>query len=216
MSEQRIRVLIAEDHTLVREGTRQILEGAPDLEVVGEAERGDDAVRKTEELRPDVLLLDIRMPGMNGIDVARKVLASVPGVRVLFLSAFDDDAYVTEALGAGAAGYLLKTAQGRELIEAVRAVHAGSTVLQDSISRRLAQRSLRPTAPGSRLSDRELAVLKQTALGIASKEIALHLGISQRTVDGHLNNIFAKLGVSSRTEAVVQAAARGLIALEVA
>jgi DNA-binding NarL/FixJ family response regulator len=214
MTTGRIRVLIADDHTLVREGTRQILQQTPDIEVVGEADRGDQAVELVEHLRPDVLLLDLRMPGRNGIDVARSVVESHPGIRVLLLSAYDDEDYVAEALGAGAAGYLLKTTPGHELVEAVRAVHSGATVLEDSLSRKLAMRSIRPRAAGPRLSERELDVLRQTARGLSSKEVAARLGISQRTVEGHLNNIYAKLGVNSRTEAVVQAAARGLIRLE--
>ena len=206
--------MIADDHTLVREGTRQILQQAPDLEVVGEAARGDDAVKLAATLEPDVLILDFRMPGLNGIEVTRAVVARRPELRVLLLSAYDDDSYVAEALGAGAAGYLLKTAPGEELIEAVRAVHSGTTVLQDSLSRKLALRSVRPQPVAAQLSHRELEVLRQTARGLSSKEIAGRLSISQRTVEGHLNNIYSKLGVSSRTEAVVQAAARGMITLE--
>jgi DNA-binding NarL/FixJ family response regulator len=142
------------------------------------------------------------------------VLARRPSTRIVLLSAYDDEDYVAEALGAGAAGYLLKTAPGDEVIGAVRAVHSGATVLQDSLSQKLALRSIRPHSSGPRLSQRELDVLRQTARGLSSKEIAIRLSISQRTVEGHLNNIFAKLGVNSRTEAVVQAAARGLIRLE--
>lgn len=212
MKNPKIRVLIADDHTLVREGTRQILEREGDLAVVGEAARGDDAVALAAELQPDVLLVDLRMPGLNGIEVARR--AASAAVRVLLLSAYDDDSYVAEALGAGASGYLLKTTPGRELVEAVRAVHAGTTVLEDSISHRLALRSIRPFAAGPRLSERELDVLRLTARGMSSKEIAAQLRISQRTVEGHLNNVYSKLGVNSRTEAVVQAAGRGLIRLD--
>jgi DNA-binding NarL/FixJ family response regulator len=210
----RIRVLIVDDHTLVREGTRQILQQAADIEVVGEAERGERAVELAGELEPDVILLDFRMPGLNGIEVTRAVLARRPSTRIVLLSAYDDEDYVAEALGAGAAGYLLKTAPGDEVIGAVRAVHSGATVLQDSLSQKLALRSIRPRSSGPRLSQRELDVLRLTARGLSSKEIAIRLSISQRTVEGHLNNIFAKLGVNSRTEAVVQAAARGLIKLE--
>jgi DNA-binding NarL/FixJ family response regulator len=130
------------------------------------------------------------------------------------LSAFDDEEYVAEALNAGAAGYLLKTTPGAELVEAVRAVHSGATVLQDELSHKLAVRTLHPASAGPRLSERELDVLRLTARGLSSKEIAGRLTISQRTVEGHLNNIYSKLGVNSRTEAVVNAAARGLINLE--
>lgn len=213
MTDSTIRVLIAEDHTLVREGTRQILEQAPDIEVVGEAARGDEALELALELRPDVLLVDLRMPGLNGIEVARLLGETSGAPRVLLLTAYDDETYVTEALAAGAAGYLLKTTPGRELVEAVRAVHAGSTVLEHSLSQRLALSSIRPAVRGPRLSERELQVLRRTARGLSSKEIAVQLQISQRTVEGHLNNIYAKLGVSSRTEAVVQAAERGMIRL---
>lgn len=214
MSRSRIRVAIADDHTLVRQGTHEILRHAPDIEVVGEAAQGEEAITLVETLEPDVLLLDVRMPGLNGIDVTRKVGEMSPKTRVLLLSAYDDVDYVVEALGAGAAGYLLKTTPGDELVEAVRAVHSGTSVLQDSLSRGLALRVARPDQGGPRLSDRELEVLRLTGRGLASKEIAAKLQISQRTVEGHLNNIYAKLGVNSRTEAVVQAASRGLIRLE--
>jgi DNA-binding NarL/FixJ family response regulator len=214
MSETPIRVVIVEDHTLVREGTHQILSQSPDIEVVGEAERGDEAVELIEKLAPDVVLLDMRLPGMNGIEVARAVTSKHKAIRVLLLSAYDDEDYVAEALNAGAAGYMLKTTPGAKLIEAVRAVHAGATVLQDELSQKLAMRVMHPGSSGPRLSGRELDVLRLTALGLSSKDIAGRLQISQRTVEGHLNNIYSKLGVNSRTEAVVHAAARGLISLE--
>jgi DNA-binding NarL/FixJ family response regulator len=214
MSEIRIRVVIVEDHTLLREGTRHILEQSQDIEVVGEAGRGDEAVELIERLAPDVVLLDMRLPGMNGIEVARAVTGKHREIRVLLLSAYDDEEYVAEALNAGASGYMLKTTPGAKLVEAVRAVHSGATVLQDELSHKLAMRAMHPGASGPRLSERELDVLRLTARGMSSKEIAGRLQISQRTVEGHLNNIFSKLGVNSRTEAVVRAAARGLISLE--
>ncbi len=214
MSRSPIRVAIADDHTLMRQGTREILLHAPDIDVVGEAAHGEEAIEIAGALQPDVLLLDVRMPGLNGIDVTRKVVGEHPKTRVLLLSAYDDMNYVAEALSAGAAGYLLKTTPGDELVEAVRAVHAGAIILDHSLSRTLALRAGRRVEDGPRLSDRELEVLRQTGRGLASKEIAARLQISQRTVEGHLNNIYAKLGVNSRTEAVVQAASRGLIRLE--
>jgi DNA-binding NarL/FixJ family response regulator len=214
MSDAPIRVVIVEDHTLLREGTRQILEQWRDIEIVGEAGRGDEAVALIDRLEPDVVLLDMRLPGMNGIEVTRAVTSKHRAIRLLLLSAYDDEEYVAEALNAGAAGYLLKTTPGAKLVEAVRAVHSGATVLQDELSHKLAMRATHPESFGPRLSERELSVLRLTARGMSSKEIAGNLRISQRTVEGHLNNIYSKLGVNSRTEAVVQAAARGLINLE--
>ena len=214
MSDAPIRVVIVEDHTLLREGTRQILEQWRDIEIVGEAGRGDEAVALIDRLEPDVVLLDMRLPGMNGIEVTRAVTSKHRAIRLLLLSAYDDEEYVAEALNAGAAGYLLKTTPGAKLVEAVRAVHSGATVLQDELSHKLAMRATHPESLGPRLSERELSVLRLTARGMSSKEIAGNLRISQRTVEGHLNNIYSKLGVNSRTEAVVQAAARGLINLE--
>ncbi|HUY53653.1 MAG TPA: response regulator transcription factor [Candidatus Nanopelagicaceae bacterium] len=209
-----ITIVIAEDHTLVREGTREILVREPDLEVVGEAARGDDAVRVTVELRPQVLLMDMRMPGLTGIEVTREVMEQAPTVKVLILSAHEDEDYVREALAAGACGYLLKTSPGKELVEAVRAVASGATVLSPSLTRKLAQFRVEPSRASDRLSVREFAVLRLIAQGRANKEIAVELGISLRTVEGHLHNIFEKLRVGSRTEAVVHAVNHGLLSIE--
>ena len=213
-AERRITVLIAEDHTLVREGTRGILEQCDDIEVVGEADRGDTAVEMTRRLRPDVVLLDVRMPGLNGIDAARQIAALQQGSRVLIVSAYDDEQYVLEALRAGASGYLLKTAPGAELVNAVRAVASGATVLQGEISQRLAQRDRGHAGASLEPSRRELEILHLVAVGKPNKEIAGDMGISARTVEGHLNNLFAKLGVSSRTEALVVAVNRHLVRLD--
>ncbi len=208
-----IRVIIAEDHTLVREGTREILEREQDIQVVGEAARGDDAVRQALEHNPDVLLMDMRMPGMNGIEATREVSAQAPSVKVLILSAHEDEDYVREALAVGASGYLLKTAPGRELVEGIRAVASGSTILSPELTRKLAQARLEPARASDRLSSREFAVLRLIAQGRANKEVALELGISLRTVEGHLHNIFEKLRVGSRTEAVVHAVNHGLLSI---
>ena len=208
-----IRVIIAEDHTLVREGTREILEREQDIQVVGEAARGDDAVRQALEHNPDVLLMDMRMPGMNGIEATREVTAQAPSVKVLILSAHEDEDYVREALAVGASGYLLKTAPGRELVEGIRAVASGSTILSPELTRKLAQVRLEPARASDRLSSREFAVLRLIAQGRANKEVPLELGISLRTVEGHLHNIFEKLRVGSRTEAVVHAVNHGLLSI---
>ena len=209
-----LRIMLAEDHAMVREGTRQLLAQVPGFQVVGEAGRGDEAVELAGRLRPDVLVLDLRMPGLNGIEVARLLAAELPETRVLIVSAYNDEDYVVEALRAGATGYLLKTAPARELINAVRSVSAGALTLSAEVSQQLAAHMLRASGPTRSLSARELEVLRLIAQGLANKEIASRLGISQRTVEGHLNNIFDKLGVASRTEAVYQAVQQHLIDLE--
>jgi two-component system, NarL family, response regulator LiaR len=211
-----LRILLAEDHAMVREGTRQLLSQVPGFQVVGEAGRGDTAVELAAELRPDVLVLDLRLPGMNGIEVARRVSADLPGTRVLIVSAYNDDDYVIEALRAGATGYLLKTAPARELIGAVRSVATGSLTLSAEVSQQLAAHMLRGGgSPAARsVSPRELEVLRLIAQGLPNKEIAARLQISQRTVEGHLNSIFDKLGVASRTEAVYQALHQHLIEID--
>jgi len=214
MSTQQTTIVVAEDHALVREGTRQILSGENDFTVVGEASRGDEAVQLVLEMRPTVVLMDMRMPGINGIEATRQILDKALDTKVVIVSAHEDEDYVREALAAGASGYILKTAPARELVEGIRAVAAGSLVLSPSLSRRLAQARSDPARASDRLSARELAVLRQIALGLANKEIARDLGISQRTVEGHLHNIFEKLRVSSRTEAVVYAANHGIVSIE--
>ncbi len=211
-----ITVLIAEDHTLVREGTRQILEQEADLRVVGEAESGKRAVELVGILQPDVVLLDVRLPELNGIEATKRIVSSFPAVRVLIVSAYDDEDYVLAALRAGAAGYLLKTAPGRELVEAIRMARSGSTVLQAAISRKLTQHWDRDGSQRGNpsLTSREFEVLRLIARGYSNKQIAGELGISLRTVEGHLNNIFGKLDVTSRTEAVSRAVSQHLISLE--
>lgn len=210
-----IRVLIAEDHALVREGTREILEKHADLLVVGEADRGDSALELIKELRPDVALVDVQMPGLNGLEVAARAELCCPEVRVLIVSGYDEEEYIVEALARGASGYLLKSAPGKELVDAIRAVCSGATVLQDSISRRLALRSGGRDAGGRRrLSSRELQVVRLIAAGRQNKEAARELGISLRTVETHLNSIFSKLGVATRTEAVIRALEQHVITLQ--
>ncbi len=209
-----IRVLVAEDHALVREGTRRILEGDDEIEVVGEAVDGEDALAKVACLQPDILLLDIRMPQMNGIETTLKLREQSSSTAVLILSAYDEDDYVTALLDAGASGYLLKTVRSRELLDAVHRVYAGETVLHPEIARKVAslwRRGGRASKTATRLTEREMEVLRLVGRGLQNKEIARQLTLSVRTVEGHLRRIFNQLGVRSRTEAAIFAASQGWV-----
>lgn len=214
---ERIRIVLAEDHALVRDGTRRILEQQPDLEVVGEAGDGQEAMSLITRLQPDVAILDIRMPGANAVDVARHVRERCPKTRIVILTAYDDDDFVTAALECGAHAYLLKTARSPELVNAVRTVHAGGMVLDPSVGERMARlraRRFRDEEAGStcapnRLTPREMAVLRLAAEGLRNREIACRLGVSPRTVEAHFSSILGKLGVVSRTAAVMYASTHG-------
>jgi NarL family two-component system response regulator LiaR len=215
-----IRVLIADDHAMVREGTRELLEQETDLTVVAEAGDGEEAVRLAGAFKPDVAIIDISMPRLNGIEATKQIKALYPSLAVLILTAYDDDEYVFSFLEAGAAGYLLKTVRGSELIAAIRALHAGEAVLHPIIARKVLKRFV-PDADipekqetHGTLSDREIEILKLAARGLRSDDIASELTLSLRTVHGHLNHIFDKLSVSSRTEAVVRAIRESWITLD--
>lgn len=216
----KIRVLLADDHVLVREGTRELLEQEEDLQVVAEAGDGEEAVRLAATERPDVALVDIAMPKLNGIEATRQIKSRSPGTAVLILSAYDDDQYVFALLEAGAAGYLLKNIRGRDLVDAVRSVYAGESVLHPVIARKVINRFSLPKDHSSEkigaelLTERELEVLKLAAQGMSNRDIARELHLSIRTVQAHLSTIFTKMGVGSRTEAVVQALQRGWLTLE--
>jgi DNA-binding NarL/FixJ family response regulator len=219
MFSMKIKVLLAEDHKIVREGTRQLLEQSPDMEIVGEAADGVEAVRLAGELHPDVVVMDVRLPRLNGIEATRAIAAGFPAIRILILSAYDDDSYVFPLLEAGASGYLLKTASGVELAEGIRHVIAGEPALSPRITAKLVDRlgrkgSSRPSELPERLTEREMEVLRATATGQPNKAIAGNLAISPQTVQVHLRNIFSKLGVGNRSEAVAYAIRHGLISLE--
>ena len=200
-----IRVVVVDDHALLRDGTRQILEAHPDMQVVGEASSGEVALALVNQLHPDVVLMDIALPEMNGIAVTRALTRDHPDVRVLMVSAYDEDEYIRSALEAGASGYLSKTAPGDELVQAVRAVAGGTSVLQSGLMARLFNPPHQPAQGAADLSERELEALSLLAQGLRNKEIAARMNIGTRTVDRICDNIYAKLGVSSRTEAVVRA-----------
>ncbi len=211
-----IRIVLADDHTLVREGTRRILEEQPDFVVLGEADNGERAVELVTRLRPEVAVLDIRMPGMSGIDVAREIAQTCPETKLLVLSGHDDDEYILALMEAGVSGYLLKTAQSNELVEAVRLVSQGESVLHPHIATKVAhlwaRRRTLDAGEAGRLSKREMEVLRLAAKGLDAKAIAATLDISVRTVNGHFDSIFTKLEVSSRIQAVLHALSKGLIA----
>lgn len=212
-----IRVMLADDHVLVREGTRRLLEAEPDIQVVAEAGDGISAVEQAVASQPDVLIIDVAMPGMSGIEATRHIKQQLPKVAVLALTAYDDDQYVLALLNAGAAGFLLKDVRGQELVTAVRSVYRGEAVLQPAIAVRALRQAVShrsPTVSMPPLSDREMEVLREAARGLPNKDIARRLNLSVRTIHTHLGNIFAKLGVGSRTEAVLLALRRGWIALD--
>ncbi len=196
-----IRVLLVDDHALVREGIRQILEKESDISVVGEAARGDLALELLDRLQPDVVLLGIRLPGMSGIETTRRIRATYPNIRVLILSAYAD--FVAEAFDAGASGYVLKSARSIELVAALRSVFLGSIVIHGTLAERLGLRGSggRPQG-GGLLSPREAQILRLISRGLTNRTIAREVGIAPRTADQHVHNIFVKVGVRSRAEAV--------------
>ncbi len=200
-------VVIADDHPLFRAGVRERLDHfAPAVQVIAEAGDGVEACRLAEELQPDVMLLDIAMPRMNGIEATRRIKTESPGVGVLILTVYDDDQYIYALLEAGAAGYLLKTVSGEELADAIRRVHLGESVLSPEVATKVLARfknKARQPEPVS-LTHRELEVLQLAGEGASNKQIAHELAISERTVHAHIRYIFDKLGVASRTEAVVK------------
>jgi len=214
----KIRVLLAEDHAIMREGTREFIQREQDMEVVGEAGDGEEAVRLTAQTKPDVVVMDIRMPKLNGIEATRQIKTMFPNIAVLVLTAYDSDQYIFALLEAGAAGYLLKGIRTHELIDAIRAVYAGESVLHPVIASRVIRRAVTPNGADSKnvepLSGREMEILKLAARGISNKDIAEQLFLSPRTVQVHLGNIFNKLGVASRTEAVLYGLKRGWLTLE--
>lgn len=213
-----IRVLLADDHALVREGTRRLIEAENDLEVVAEASSGEEAILEVRRLHPDIAIMDIAMPGMGGIEATRAIKADCAETAILVLSAYDDEPYLVALLEAGAAGFLLKNVNGRELVEAIRAVARGESVLEPALNERLLRRlSNRPATavrPADVLSEREFDVLRLAARGLPNKEIARRLNLSIRTVHSHLANTFMKMHVGSRTEAVLLALRQGMISLQ--
>jgi DNA-binding NarL/FixJ family response regulator len=210
-----IRILIADDHPIVRDGLSAVLETQPDFEVVGQAASGTQAVERAAALRPDVILLDLQLPELDGVAALRAIRSAEPAARVIIFTAFDTDERILGAVQAGAQGYLLKGAPREELFQAIRVVHGGGSLLQPVVAARLLRQvsNTAPSALPEQLTERELEVLRLLAKGRQNKEIANDLWISERTVKFHVSAILAKLQVGNRTEAVSKAAQLGLIEL---
>ncbi len=219
-SDQVIRVLIADDHALFRQALRAVLDGEPDLDLVGEASDGEEAIRMAEELAPDVVLMDVRMPNIAGIDAARRLKESLPSTKVVMLTVSDDEEDLFDAIKAGASGYLLKEINPDEVARAIRQIQAGQSLLSPSMASKLLtefatmtkQAEERPFHP--RLTDREMQVLKLVAQGMTNREIGKELHISENTVKNHIRNILEKLHLNSRMEAVIYAVREKLLEIE--
>ena len=208
MSDQKIRILVVDDHPVLRDGVAAILENQVDMEMVGEARNGGEAVERFRALRPDVTLMDLQMPGMNGVDAIAAIRSDYPGARIIVLTTYTGDVQAVRALKAGAVGYLLKNSLRTELIDAIRDVHRGQRRVQRDVADEIALHVIDEV-----LTEREIAILRLVAIGKANKQVASHLGLSEETIKGHLKNIFSKLDVADRTHAVTVAARRGIIDL---
>jgi NarL family two-component system response regulator LiaR len=216
----KITILVADDHPMLRDGITQLLQKEADFEVVGQAADGEEAVKLAVEKSPDIVLMDIEMPKIDGLEATKQIKASHPETSVLVLTVHDDEEYIAALLDAGVAGYLLKTTYGKELVQAIRSVHLGEFVLDTQIGPRVfrafALRTNKTVSlkAGEKLSAREMEVLKLAARSLSNNEMAEILFISPRTVKGHLSDIFNKLGVSSRTEAITACLRAGILSLD--
>ncbi len=210
----RIRVMIADDHAVVRQGLTTFLELQDDIEIVAQASDGDEAARAAERTKPDVALMDLVMPQVDGIEAIARIAKASPSTRVIVLTSFADDERIFAAIRAGAAGYLMKDVSPQDLAKAVRMVHAGEPILHPSIARRLMDEVGRPSPdampPGEHLTDRELDVIRLIARGRSNKEIAQELVLSEKTVKTHVSNILQKLHLSDRTQAALYAVRQGI------
>ncbi|AGG06292.1 MULTISPECIES: response regulator transcription factor [Dehalococcoides] len=217
---QMIKVLLADDHVIVREGTRELIQRESGMMVVGEASDGVEAVEMSMKVHPDVVVMDIAMPRLNGIEATKQIKQLLPTTAILILTAYESEQYILAILEAGAAGFLLKNVKGTQLLEAIRSVYAGESVLQPSTTRRVIDQLINKAAKTEELSavnpltEREIEVLKMAARGVSNKDIADQLYLSNRTIQTHLSNIFKKLSVGSRTEAILYGLKRGWFIME--
>jgi DNA-binding NarL/FixJ family response regulator len=214
------RILIADDHAMLREGMRNLLSQEKDFDVIGEAANGEEAVRLSKELKPDIVIMDIVMPKLNGVEATKQIKQVSPSTALLILTAYSDIRYIIGLLEAGACGYLLKNSPGKDVVKAIRAVRSGESVLDPEVTRKLVQRlaslsrSPDERESGSQLTTREMEILKWAAHGLSNKEMSEKLFISLRTVKAHMTNIFNKLGCSSRTDAIIKGLKQGYIDLD--
>jgi len=216
-----ITIMLADDHPLLRQALRNVLETQTDFRIIAEASDGEEAVRLAVELVPNVVIMDIGMPRLNGLEATRQIKAKCPGIAILVLTVHDDSEHILSILEAGAAGYLTKSVFGEEVIHAVRGVVAGEAVLSASVSQQIIKYALRhvvtkrlPLDTVERITARELGILRLAAMGMSNKDIAQKLNLSERTVKGYLAEIFSKLNVGSRTEAVITALRAGALTLD--
>jgi DNA-binding NarL/FixJ family response regulator len=208
MSDPKIRVLVVDDHPVLRDGVAAILENQTDMTMVGEARDGSEAIEFFRALRPDVTLMDLQMPGTNGVDAISAIRSEHPSARIIVLTTYAGDVQAVRALKAGAVGYLLKSSLRTELIDAIHNVHRGQRHVHREVADEIALHVI-----DEALTEREIAVLRLVSIGKANKQVASELGLSEETVKGHLNSIFSKLDVADRTHAVTVAARRGIIEL---
>ncbi len=215
-----ITIMLADDHPLLRQALRSVLEKQSDFEIIAEASDGEEAVRLAVELVPNVVIMDIGMPKLNGLEATRQIKAKCPSIAILVLTVHDDSEHILSILEAGASGYLTKSVFGKEVIHAVCGVMDGGTILSASISQQIIKHALRhitkplPLDGGEKITCRELEILRLAASGIGNKDIAQNLDLSERTVKGYLAGVFSKLNVSSRTEAVISALRAGFFTLD--
>jgi NarL family two-component system response regulator LiaR len=216
----KIKILIVDDHPMIRTGMRSLLESVSDFEVAGEASNGEEAVLLSSNLKPDVIIMDIVMPKLNGIEATKQIKQASPTTAILTLTAYSDIYYILGLLEAGACGYLLKDARGEELVAAIRSVRAGESVIDPAVTRKLLERVVQQPGnvthaqPTVQLTRREIEVLRLASKGLSNKDIADQLFLSLRTVKAHLTNIFDKMGCGSRTDAIIKGLKLGYITLD--
>ena len=216
---EKIRILIADDHPMIRAGLHSLINMEEDLDVIGEASDGEETVKLVNELQPDIVIMDIVMPKLNGIEATRLIKQSKPTTIVITLTAYTDIEYILGLLEAGASGYILKDARGKELIDAIHAARSGESVLDPEVTRKLLERmkgeskNINSDSSAATLTPREIEILEYASRGLSNKDIANQLSLSLRTVKAHLTNIFSKMGCGSRTDAIIKGLKAGYITL---